>query len=52
MLCNRNRPVAELRSLRSKVRKPRIGAARGELVVADSFLEPLPDELVKAFGGK
>ncbi len=52
VLCNRNQPVAELRSLRSKIRKPRIGAARGELVVADSFFEPLPDELLKAFSRK
>jgi antitoxin (DNA-binding transcriptional repressor) of toxin-antitoxin stability system len=53
VLCNRNRPVAELRSLRrSGVRKPRIGAARGEFVVPDSFFEPLPDDIVKAFSGK
>jgi antitoxin (DNA-binding transcriptional repressor) of toxin-antitoxin stability system len=53
VLCNRNRPVAELRSLRrSGVRKPRIGAARGEFVVPDSFFDPLPDEIVKAFSGK
>jgi len=53
VLCNRNQPVAELRSLRKKgVRQPRIGAARGEFVVPDSFFEPLPDEIVKAFSGK
>ena len=52
VLCNRNRPVAELRSLRQKaVRKPRIGAARGEFVVPDSFFDPLPDEILKAFSG-
>jgi antitoxin (DNA-binding transcriptional repressor) of toxin-antitoxin stability system len=53
VVCNRNQPVAELRSLRKKVvRKPRIGAARGEFVVPDSFFEPLPDEIIKAFSGK
>jgi len=52
VLCNRNRPVAEIRSLRKKVLKPRIGAAKGEFVVPDSFFEPLPDELLKAFSGK
>ena len=53
VLCNRNRPVAELRSLRPKgVRKPRIGAAKGEFVIPDSFFEPLPDEILKAFGSK
>jgi antitoxin (DNA-binding transcriptional repressor) of toxin-antitoxin stability system len=53
VLCNRNRPVAELRSLRKPgVRAPRIGAARGEFVVPDSFFEPLPDEIIKAFSGE
>jgi len=53
VLCNRNQPVAELRLLRKKaVRKPRIGAARGQFVVPDSFFEPLPDEILKAFSGK
>ena len=52
VLCNRNRPVAELRTLRRKaVRKPRIGAARGEFEVPDSFFEPLPDDILKAFSG-
>ncbi len=53
VLCNRNQPVAEVRLLRKKeARKPRIGAADGELVVPDSFFEPLPDEILKAFSGK
>ena len=53
VLCNRNQPVAELRSLGKKgVRKPRIGAARGEFAIPDSFFEPLPDEILKAFSGK
>ena len=53
VLCNRNQPVAELRSLREKtVRKPRIGAARGKFAVPDSFFDPLPDELLKSFSGK
>jgi antitoxin (DNA-binding transcriptional repressor) of toxin-antitoxin stability system len=53
VLCNRNEPVAELRSLRKKaVRKPRIGAAAGTFVVPDSFFDPLPDEIINAFSGK
>jgi|HubBroStandDraft_4_1064222.scaffolds.fasta_scaffold1020408_2 antitoxin (DNA-binding transcriptional repressor) of toxin-antitoxin stability system len=53
VLCNRNRPVAELRTLRAKtIRKPRIGAAKGEFGVPDSFFEPLPDEILKAFRGQ
>jgi antitoxin (DNA-binding transcriptional repressor) of toxin-antitoxin stability system len=47
VLCNRNQPVAELRSLRRKAGpKP-----RGEFVVPDSFFEPLPDDILKAFSG-
>ena len=53
VLCNRNQPVAELRLLRPKaIRKPRVGAAKGEFEVPDLFFEPLPDEILKAFGGK
>jgi antitoxin (DNA-binding transcriptional repressor) of toxin-antitoxin stability system len=52
VLCNRNQPVAELRSLSKKAaRKPRIGVAKGEFAVPDSFFEPLPEELLKAFSG-
>lgn len=50
LLCNRNQPVAELKLLRKKApRKPRIGAAKGEFSVPDSFFEPLPDDILKAF---
>jgi antitoxin (DNA-binding transcriptional repressor) of toxin-antitoxin stability system len=53
VLCKRNQPVAELRSLLKKgVRKPRIGVAKGELMVPDSFFEPLPGEILKAFRGE
>lgn len=50
VLCNRNQPVAELRALRKKAaRKPRIGAARGQFVVPDSFFEPLPEQILDGF---
>jgi antitoxin (DNA-binding transcriptional repressor) of toxin-antitoxin stability system len=52
LLCNRNRPVAEIRSLRKRGRKPRIGAAGAEFAIPDSFFDPLPDEVLKAFSGK
>ena len=53
MLCNRNAPVAELRTLRKKiVRKPRIAAAKGKFIVPDVFFEPLPAEILTAFGTK
>jgi antitoxin (DNA-binding transcriptional repressor) of toxin-antitoxin stability system len=51
ILCNRNQPVAELRRLAPKTRKPRIGVAKGEFVVPEAFFEPLPKEILKAFEG-
>jgi len=52
ILCNRNQPVAELRLLREKTpSKPRIGVAKGALVVPDSFFDALPEEILKAFNG-
>lgn len=30
-------------------RKPRLGVAKGQFVIHDSFFEPLPDELLNAF---
>ena len=53
LLCNRDQPVAELRSLREQaVRKPKIGVAKGKLVVPDSFFEPLPAEILEGFNGE
>ena len=53
ILCKRNQPVAELRTLPKKsVRKRRIGVAKGEFEVTDSFFEPLPEEILKFFRGE
>jgi len=53
ILCNRNQPVAELRLVRPKpVREPRIGVAKGEFTIPESFFEALPEEIMKAFSGK
>ena len=50
LLCNRNVPVAELRAISKKpAGKPRLGAAKGKFVIPDSFFDPLPDDLLKAF---
>jgi len=51
VLCNRNEPVAEVRLLTGKTTKPRIGVAKGEFTVPDSFLDPLPEDILKAFQG-
>ena len=52
VLCNRNRPVARLTALTRKAPKPRIGAAKGEFTVPDSFFEPLPKKILRAFYGE
>lgn len=50
-LCRRNVPIAEIRPLRAEVADPRpTGIDRG-MSVPDSFFDPLPDELRRAFGG-
>lgn len=51
LICNRNRPVAELRPVAVAPAEPRpIGGATG-FAVPPSFFEPLPDDLVDAFDG-
>ena len=53
IICNRNEPVAELRALpNQRKRVPRVGVAKGEYTVPDSFFDPLPDDLLKAFNGE
>lgn len=49
ILCNRNKAVAEIRSLAQRKLTPRIGAFKGQFTVPDSFFEPMPDEWLKAF---
>jgi len=52
LICRRNVPAAELRPVPRprRARRP-IGLARG-FKVPESFFEPLPDDLVAAFGGE
>jgi antitoxin (DNA-binding transcriptional repressor) of toxin-antitoxin stability system len=53
ILCKRNRPIAEVRLLPDATRKPRrLGLAKGQFTVPDSFFEPLPDDILDAFEGK
>ena len=50
-LCRRNVPVAEIRPIRSPPTELRpIGIDRG-MIIPDSFFEPLPEEVLSAFGG-
>jgi prevent-host-death family protein len=52
VICRRNIPAAELRAI-PKARSTRrpIGLAKG-FVVAPSFFEPLPEDLIDAFEGR
>ncbi|HSR51021.1 MAG TPA: type II toxin-antitoxin system Phd/YefM family antitoxin [Acidobacteriota bacterium] len=53
LLCRRNVPIAEIRPLEKSRRKERpIGLAADDFQVPDSFFEPLPDDLRKAFEGQ
>lgn len=52
LLCNRNRPVAEITPLPEFPVRPRpIGLAKGQFSVPRSFFEPIPEELLRAFEG-
>ena len=53
VICNRNRPVAEVRLLPGvKARPRRPGVAKGLFAVPAAFFEPLPDELLAGFEGQ
>jgi antitoxin (DNA-binding transcriptional repressor) of toxin-antitoxin stability system len=52
LLCKRNVPIAEIRPIpRASTRKRPVGFMKGELTVAPSFFEPLPEEVLRAFEG-
>ena len=53
LICRRNKPVAELRSVAPARAEPRpVGLAEGKVRVLPSFFEPLDDELLDLFEGK
>ena len=53
LLCKRNVPVAEIRSVTPPRNEPRpIGLAKGKFEVPKEFFAPLPDELLDGFEGK
>lgn len=53
-ICVRNEPVAELKAIPTKKpkRRPELGFAAGEFTIPDSFFDPLPDDILKAFNGE
>ncbi|MXZ71463.1 MAG: type II toxin-antitoxin system prevent-host-death family antitoxin [Acidobacteria bacterium] len=52
VLCRRNVPVAEIRRLPVSLTEPRPIGTDPDLVVPDSFFEPLPEDLLQAFEGR
>ncbi len=51
ILCRRNVPVAEIRPLPKPPTEPRPIGTDPDLLVPDSFFEPLPEDLIEAFEG-
>ena len=51
VLCRRNVPVAEIRPLPRPLTEPRPVGTDPDLVIPDSFFDPLPEDLLDAFEG-
>jgi prevent-host-death family protein len=52
ILCKRNKPVAEIRPIMSKVATKRpIGLAKGTFTLPASFFDELPEETIELFSG-
>ena len=51
ILCRRNVPVAEIRPLPKPLTEPRPIGTDPDLVIPDSFFDPLPEDLLDAFEG-
>jgi len=52
VLCRHNKPIAEIRALKPiENRFPQFGIYEG-FTVPESFFDPLPDDLLRAFNGE
>ena len=51
VLCRRNVPIAEIRPIPKPLTEPRPVGTDPDFVVPESFFEPLPEELLRAFEG-
>ncbi|MBA3884697.1 MAG: type II toxin-antitoxin system Phd/YefM family antitoxin [Acidobacteria bacterium] len=51
VICNRNRPVAELRPVAAAPAPRRLGSALGSVEMDEGFNDPLPDDLLELFEG-
>jgi antitoxin (DNA-binding transcriptional repressor) of toxin-antitoxin stability system len=53
VLCKRNIPIAEIRSIpQNRKSKRPLGLAKGKFQVPPEFFQPLPDKLTKSFYGE
>ena len=52
ILCRRNVPVAEIRPVPRPLTEPRPIGTDPDLVIPDSFFEPLPEDVLDAFEGR
>lgn len=52
VLCDQNRPVAEILPISKPVTQPRpVGLGKGLAEVPSSFFDPLPDDILARFNG-
>ena len=51
ILCRRNVPIAEIRPIPKLPAQERMIGTDPGLKVSDRFFEPLPDDILRAFGG-
>jgi prevent-host-death family protein len=52
ILCKRNKPVAEIRPIMSRIATKRpIGLAKGTFTIPASFFDELPEETISLFSG-
>ena len=53
ILCKRNVPIAEIRPLPKRRKKPRpIGLDKGKFEIPPEFYDPMPDEFLACFRGE
>lgn len=49
VIAKAGKPMARLVPIGKKAKKRRPGSAKGKVILADSFLEPMPEDMLEAF---
>ena len=49
VIAKRNKPLIELKPLKNKAGKRKLGQYKHVIELTDSFFEPLPDDILEAF---